>query len=162
MPPKKCKCLPSIATLTMITEQPGTSTAISRDRVSLLNGLLNVLLDMNFDENGTSRQRAAHFIDELKVRRCPRVKIDTRILSVFAYHEAMGLPDWQKCKESWIRACQWLQINEFAVGQAISVGQSIRAQLGVEFRDRIDRKDAVRQEVQKVFFGPKRVFKQLT
>lgn len=153
---KKCDCLPSIETLNTITEHSGKETKISRDRVISMNQLITELMDSNFDKQEVSR-----IIDGLKRNRCPIPMIQTRILSVFAFHEAMEPSGWPHCRGEWILACERLEINKFSVGQAISVGQNIRTQFYQNHKGKKQLKNEIRKEVQKVFFGSKRVIKIL-
>ncbi len=152
----KCKFVPNIQTLNTITEPSGRSTKISRNRIIHLNNLLTVLLDTHFNQG-----EAARIIDGLKNLRCPVPMIQTRLLSVLSFHEAMEQTDWHKCRGEWISACKRLEINEFSIGQAISVGQGIRANLYEKNKGRKKFKEATRKEVQKIFFGSKRVIKIL-
>ncbi|XOU94144.1 MAG: hypothetical protein ACNFW9_04840 [Candidatus Kerfeldbacteria bacterium] len=153
---KDCNRTTSIETLHTITEYSSGKARIARNRVIHLNNLLNVLLEPTFNEG-----EAARIIDGLKKLRCPSQMIQTRVLSVLAFHEAMDPDKWSNCRGEWIKACGRLEISEFATGQAISVGQSIRAQLYLEKANKKNFQVEIRKEVQKVFFGAKRVIKQL-
>lgn len=157
MPRTKCLCIEQLSTV--IDSQlkgRGRSARIKEDnrlRKEMLTQLGIELLGDNFDEIEVNR-----LVGELGELGTPRNDVQTVILSRLAFNEALctvrNAMKWCECRAKWFKAGERFGIADWAMGQAIEFGQSVRAPLRGPLAE-------VEKEICDTFFNGHRVLREI-